>query len=864
MPTLGVNLQSLSSPEKMVSGEDTVVQVSMADGSPATGMVLRLNGADVSDQLKPSGNGNALLALLTGLKQGENTVEVSDAGTGALRSSLTLTAYPIQGPVLYAPQEETFYCQSHQFTIYPGGPTLSAAPIATQDCAVDTRVDWVYHDKTKSGTAVWQKYDPANPPDHVETTTVQGGAQVPYIVRLETGVINRGIYQIAVIDDPANNPTTPSRLAPPAAFNGKLIYPFGQSCGGGWYRQGTAMGPMGGSEGDTNALQDLALRQGFAVANNTLNYFGQNCNHIISAETAMMVKERVVKAYGPLLYTMGWGGSGSAMQQSMIADVYPGLLDGIVMMYGFPDNTNPASVDGRLFYNYQLNHTKEGTTQNGLIAAGMANPALFPNGAYDSTYDNATAAKRAADPTLASWTNSQLAAASGYSTYHSIRQQASYWAGRTDSVSRPINQGDRDNIMAGAANSSVNNAIVPAAARYSPSYGVSSAAPGATFGAIAPAAAPAVSTLAPNPKGLRPNVSDHNKNTLGVDGNGFGRSYTANEGIQYGLNALNTGQITMAQFIDLNRKIGGQDIDGNLSTARMVADREGLKNAYQTGMIMWGGAGLQQTAILDMDARDVEYTGSGDLHLKFFHYMIRARIAAANKNGSHGNHVMWNGVGGRTAFVQDANANHDTPVQLPRSAIASRIGFVYPFALEQMDTWLTAVANDNSTASRPEKLIKHKPARMTDGCFGNTTLGADDDFVAEKQVFGGYNTVFANGNGAADPHGIVGKSTLSTCNAKFPASSFPRFDAGAPITDRAMQCAFKPVSASDYAGYAALNPGWSGAAQAADLSTLSNVVFPKGVCDYTKPGLEEQPLAGTWIQITGLNERKIGHALPTR
>ncbi|MCZ7153855.1 DUF6351 family protein, partial [Salmonella enterica] len=82
-------------------------------------------------------------------------------------------------------------------------------------------------------------------------------------------------------------------------------------------------------------------------------------------------------------------------------------------------------------------------------------------------------------------------------------------------------------------------------------------------------------------------------------------------GVQYGLNALNTGLISMAQFIDLNRKIGGQDIDGNLRTERMRADPEALKRAYQTGMIMYGGAGLRSTAILNLDGLNNEFTGAG-------------------------------------------------------------------------------------------------------------------------------------------------------------------------------------------------------------------------------------------------------------
>ena len=851
-PSTEVRLQSLSSPEKMTSGDDTLVQVAMADDSPVTGVSIRLNGADVTAKFQKASKGNASLGLLTGLNRGDNLVEINDAGgEGKLRASLKLTAYPVQGPILYAPQEPSFHCQTDTFNIYPGGPTLTSGRNNDPNCAAPTRVDWVYHDTTKAGTAVWQPYDPAKPPAKVELTTLQNGTKVPYIVRLETGVINRGIYQLAVLGDPVKNPN-PTPLNPPAGFNGKLVYPFGQSCGSGWYVQGRVMGPVGGSAassngtaGDNNALNDLPLSQGFAVANSTLNYFGQNCNHIISAETMMMVKERFIKANGPVLYTMGWGTSGSAMQQSMIADTYPGLLDGIVLLNGFPDNTSSASVEGRLFYNYQLNHTKTGTTQNGTYAP-------VPNTAYDPSYDNATAAARLSDPTLVTWTNSELAAASGYSTYHSIRQQASFWAGRTDSVLRLINAGDRDNVTGGSGNSSVFSAVIGTNEKYSPTNVVETAPMGKLPG-------PPVSVLLANPNGLRPNVSDHNKNTLGVESTGFGRSYTANVGLQYGLNSLNSGQITMAQFIDLNKKIGGQDIDGNMSTERMQPDLEGLKNAYQTGMIMYGGAGLAQTAVLNLDNLNNEFSGAGDLHLKFYHYMIRARIAAAT--GSFNNHVMWNGVANIPAFKQDPNANHVTPAQAPRPAITGRQLAGQQKAFAAMDQWLTALANDRSSTPLKTKVVKNKPATLVDGCFGATTAGAADDFIAEPQVFGGFNTVFIKGNGSKSPAGTVGVSAMpSRCNAMAPASSYPRFDAGESMTGRTMQCQLKPVNAGDYDGYAAANPGWSGVQRTADLAALG-AVFPTGVCDFTKPGMQEQPLAGTWIQITGLNQRKIGHPL---
>src|SRR6185295_18782123 len=90
-------------------------------------------------------------------------------------------------------------------------------------------------------------------------------------------------------------------------------------------------------------INDLFLAQGYAVASSTLNVLNNNCSPIISAEAAMMVKEHVIEAYGPVAHTIGWGGSGGAIQQYDIADAYPGILDGIVPSISFPD---PVTTTG--------------------------------------------------------------------------------------------------------------------------------------------------------------------------------------------------------------------------------------------------------------------------------------------------------------------------------------------------------------------------------------------------------------------------------------------------------------------------------------------------------------------------------------
>jgi hypothetical protein len=46
----------------------------------------------------------------------------------------------------------------------------------------------------------------------------------PYIIRLETGTVNRAIYQIAMLHDPLAQPAPPSWRNRSANWNGRLVY----------------------------------------------------------------------------------------------------------------------------------------------------------------------------------------------------------------------------------------------------------------------------------------------------------------------------------------------------------------------------------------------------------------------------------------------------------------------------------------------------------------------------------------------------------------------------------------------------------------------------------------------------------------
>ena len=193
-----------------------------------------------------------------------------------------------------------------------------------------------------------QAYDPANPADDVAMVTTETGQTVPFIVREETGYIDRDQYRIAVLFDPAQDW---SAIAPQPQFNGKLMITHGASCGVDYRPQGAPSvlrynplefaGDFPVSPGDDNVV--YALGRGFAVMSNALNNSGHNCNLPLQAESMIMTKEHVVEQYGELRYTIGVGCSGGALAMQWMANAYPGIYQGILPTCSFPDAWGTAT-----------------------------------------------------------------------------------------------------------------------------------------------------------------------------------------------------------------------------------------------------------------------------------------------------------------------------------------------------------------------------------------------------------------------------------------------------------------------------------------------------------------------------------------
>ena len=337
--TAGAQLRiiSLSGRPDMVSGGDVLVRIEVPYGVPIDTVSVRVEGRDETERFRPRDDGS-LEGLVTDLPSGTSTLSVT-SGVGA-QVSMEFSNHPLSGPVFSGPHQWPFVCETDRFEL-PSGETLGQA--LDDDCGIVRRVDYLY--RAKGDSRLKSLDDPTIRPDDLFHTVTMGGERVPYVVRIETGTINRAIYQIALLHDPLTE-SEPDPWQSPAGWNGRLIYTFGGGCVNGWYRQGARTGGV---------VDDVMLRQGYAVASSTLNVFGNNCNDLLAAESMMMVKERFIEAYGQPNFTIGWGCSGGSYQNHQIADNYPGLLDGIIPGCSFPDvisGTIPFVTDARLLNHY--------------------------------------------------------------------------------------------------------------------------------------------------------------------------------------------------------------------------------------------------------------------------------------------------------------------------------------------------------------------------------------------------------------------------------------------------------------------------------------------------------------------------------
>jgi hypothetical protein len=201
-----------------------------------------------------------------------------------------------------------------------------------------------------------------------------------------------------------------------------------------------------------------------------------------------------------------------------------------------------------------------------------------------------------------------------------------------------------------------------------------------------------------NPGGVRCTLADYEINLWGPQpesmwnaaekkaGHGFAEDPLDNVGVQYGLNALLAGEITAAEFVDLNSKIGGDSIELKPTPERHAATEQVLERAYRSGAVNEAN-NLKATAIIDLRGPDY-----GTFHDAYRSWAMRERLEQAEGHFPK-NDVIWFG---------------ETP--LIGSPTYTTEG------LEAMNLWLSAVEADHRDVSPERKVAEDRPASVHDRC----------------------------------------------------------------------------------------------------------------------------------------------------
>jgi hypothetical protein len=191
----------------------------------------------------------------------------------------------------------------------------------SKDCSLPTQAYYYYN---REGTEDFFPLAEAN--NDIAQAELEGQA-VDFIVRVEVGTINRFLYVIAALKGAHESLAHPSN----EHWNERLIYQF---------HGGVGIGRRQGHVKLTDKVlkqRYTQLRRGYAVAYSTANQTSNHYNIWLAEDTALRVKQQFTALYGKPLYTVGVGGSGGAIQQYLIAQNNPDLLDAAIAIYAYPD-----------------------------------------------------------------------------------------------------------------------------------------------------------------------------------------------------------------------------------------------------------------------------------------------------------------------------------------------------------------------------------------------------------------------------------------------------------------------------------------------------------------------------------------------
>jgi len=603
--------------------------------------------------------------------------------------------------------------------------------------------------------------------------------EVDFIVRWERGVINRFIYSIAVLapfgEQPGDEPSTD-------LWNGRLIYHFGGGVG-----IGHSQGRVGGS----NALYTQELERGYAVVYSTGTATSHHYNLKLGGETAVATKAHFVDTYGEPTYTVGVGGSGGGIQQYVYGQNHPGLLDGGVPQYAYPDMVTQTIHIGdcelleHYFEKTDAANRRWRTAENRIPVIGL----------------NAESAPINKSGSAAQWGGLySIYTALGYSppttanpgTSPPLTECRAAWTGLTPSAMNPTFQ---------------------------------------TIGGMNRVEGYDLSEVEFT------HWADAGEN-YGYDDDGWARVPWGNEGVQYGLRAVAEGRLTPAEFLRLNALVGswkdtGDQVaegvpfslaatpglnlvsavlgilqkannpatreearaefdqwssrnmnlspDGVTPAPRRSSDPVAVANAFASGQV-FTGRNPATDAPIDIPLIDWRHYLEEELDMHNSHQSFAVRQRLIDGRGDYDNQLVWF-TDGRPTRGYDQT----------------------PMALDVLEEWITIMkANPGMTAAQAKADMTS--ALATDACFGTD------------------GTLIASGADVWD--GILDDNATGRCLQEFEIYTTSRIEAGAPINGDRFDCDLVPVNqAIDEGYYGTWRPT---AAQRARLAEI----FPTGVCAF--------------------------------
>jgi hypothetical protein len=138
----GVEIKVLSNRADLVSGGDALVEVVLPTGVTVEGLRVDVDGRDVSSSFEQRADGR-VVGLLSGLKDGDNVVTARNGRAGA---RLTITNYPIGGPIFSGQQVQPWVCATP--TAQPAtdtSPATNASDLRT--AAIDAQCNVASEDR---------------------------------------------------------------------------------------------------------------------------------------------------------------------------------------------------------------------------------------------------------------------------------------------------------------------------------------------------------------------------------------------------------------------------------------------------------------------------------------------------------------------------------------------------------------------------------------------------------------------------------------------------------------------------------------------------------------------------------------------